>query len=59
MGPVIEYSIETQAGVLFTRAPAYGKQFKVNEAVCVRVKPNDIVIIPENDTKNTKEAQKS
>jgi iron(III) transport system ATP-binding protein len=57
MGPVIEYSIETQAGVLFTRAPAYGRQFKVKEAVCVRIKPDDIIIIPDNGAKEDDKAE--
>jgi urease beta subunit len=57
MGPVIEYSIETQAGVLFTRAPAYGRQFKVKEAVCVRIKPDDIIIIPDNGAKDDDKAE--
>ncbi len=48
MGPVIEYSIETQAGVLFTRAPVYAGQFKANDEVCVRIRPEEIILIPEN-----------
>ena len=46
MGPIIEYSIETKAGVLFTRAPAYEGQFQTNEAVSVRIRPEEIIIIP-------------
>jgi len=49
MGPVIEYSIETQVGVLFTRAPAYAGQFRTEQEVCVRIRPEEIIIIPEND----------
>ena len=46
MGPVIEYSIETKAGILFTRAPAYAGQFEKKEEVCVRIRPEEIIIIP-------------
>ena len=46
MGPVIEYSIETKAGLLFTRAPAYAGQFQTEEEVCVRIRPEEIIIIP-------------
>ena len=49
MGPVIEYSIETQVGILFTRAPAYAGQFRTEQEVCVRIRPEEIIIIPEND----------
>ena len=49
MGPVIEYSIETQVGILFTRAPAYAGQFRTGQEVCVRIRPEEIIIIPEND----------
>ena len=48
MGPVIEYSIETAVGVLFTRAPAYVGQFQPTEKVCVRIRPDEIIIIPDN-----------
>jgi len=46
MGPVIEYSIETQIGILFTRAPAYARRFQTDEEVCVRIRPDEIIIIP-------------
>ena len=46
MGPVIEYSIETKVGILFTRAPAYAGQFQTKEEVCVRIRPEEIIIIP-------------
>ena len=49
MGPVIEYSIETAVGVLFTRAPAYAGQFQTEQEVCVRIRPDEIIIIPDND----------
>jgi len=49
MGPVIEYTIETSVGVLFTRAPAYAGQFRIEQEVCVRIRPEEIIIIPEND----------
>ncbi len=46
MGPIIEYSIETKAGVLFTRAPAYAGQFQIKDEVCVRIRPEEIIVIP-------------
>ena len=49
MGPVIEYSVETKAGILFTRASAHSRQFQQKEKVSVRIRPDDIIIIPEND----------
>jgi hypothetical protein len=49
MGPVIEYSIETKVGVLFTRAPAYAGQFQTKEEVCVRIRPEEIIIIPNDE----------
>ncbi|MBL0714526.1 MAG: ABC transporter ATP-binding protein [Desulfosarcina sp.] len=52
MGPVIEYSIETPAGILFTRAPAYAGQFQTSEDVCVRIRPEEIIIIPNNDRRD-------
>ena len=48
MGPIIEYSIETKAGVLFTRAPAYEGQFQTDEAVSVHIRPEEIIIIPDD-----------
>jgi iron(III) transport system ATP-binding protein len=48
MGPVIEYTIDTPCGTLFTRAPAYAGVFQTNELVHVRVRPDEIIIIPEN-----------
>ena len=47
MGPIIEYSIKTNAGDLFTRAPAYKGQFQTKEEVGVRIHPEEIIIIPD------------
>ncbi|MCP4688960.1 MAG: ABC transporter ATP-binding protein [Desulfobacterales bacterium] len=52
MGPVIEYSIETKAGALFTRAPAHAGQFQPEDEVCVRIRPNEIIIIPDDGSDN-------
>ena len=52
MGPIIEYSIETKAGILFTRAPAYAGQFTAKEEVCVRIRPEEIIIIPQDGQKD-------
>ena len=46
MGPVIEYSVDTKAGVLFTRAPANERQFKAKDRVCLKMSPREIIIIP-------------
>ena len=46
MGPVIEYSIDTQAGELFTRGPAYDTQHRPGSRVLVRVRPEEIIVIP-------------
>ena len=51
MGPVVEYSIKTTAGVLFTRAPSYAGQFQPKEEVCLRIRPEEIIIIP-HDRRN-------
>jgi iron(III) transport system ATP-binding protein len=48
MGPVIEYSIKTGAGELFTRVPSYSVQFQEDDEICVRIRPEDIIIIPAN-----------
>ncbi len=51
MGPVIEYSIETEIGELFTRVPASADQFTVKDEIGVYIRPEDIIIIPENNNK--------
>jgi len=48
MGPVIEYSIKTCVGELFTRGPAYDIQYKTGTRVHVRVRPDEIIVIPGN-----------
>ncbi|MDJ0874537.1 MAG: ABC transporter ATP-binding protein [Desulfobacterales bacterium] len=49
MGPVIEYSIETAIGELFTRVPASADQFSVEDEIGVSIRPEDIIIIPDNN----------
>ncbi len=51
MGPVIEYSIETEIGELFTRVPASAGQFTIKDEIGVYIRPEDIIIIPENNKK--------
>ncbi len=46
MGPVIEYSIETKVGDLFTRAPAYHKQYQLNQKVYLHIDPAELIVIP-------------
>lgn len=46
MGPVIEYSVKTAIGDLFTRGPAYETQHLKGEQVRVRVRPDEIIVIP-------------
>jgi iron(III) transport system ATP-binding protein len=48
MGPVIEYTIDTDCGPVFTRAPAYAGLFQPGDEVHVRVRPDEVIIIPEN-----------
>ena len=46
MGPVIEYSINTNVGSLFTRAPAYHEQYQPNDKVYLHVNPQELIVIP-------------
>ena len=46
MGPVIEYSIETNVGSLFIRAPAYHEQYQPNDKVYLHIRPDDLIVIP-------------
>ena len=48
MGPVIEYSVKTAVGDLFTRGPAYETQHLKGEQVWVRIRPSEIIVIPGN-----------
>ena len=48
MGPVIEYSIDTEVGSLFTRAPASDEQYQPNDTVYLTIHPDDLIII-QND----------
>ena len=48
MGPVIEYSVKTAVGDLFTRGPAYETQHPKGEQVQVRIRPDEIIVIPGN-----------
>jgi iron(III) transport system ATP-binding protein len=46
MGPVIEYTIDTAAGNLFTRAPAYHKQYQPMDQVYLHIRPEELIVIP-------------
>ena len=46
MGPVIEYSINTKVGSLFTRAPAYHEQYQPNDKVYLHIHPEELILIP-------------
>jgi hypothetical protein len=46
MGSVIEYSIDTNVGSLFTRAPAYHEQYRPNDKVYLHVNPEELIVIP-------------
>jgi iron(III) transport system ATP-binding protein len=48
MGPVIEYSVKTEAGTLFTRVPAHSSQFEIADMVAVNIRPEEIIIIPDS-----------
>ncbi len=49
MGPVIEYSVKTEVGELFTRGPAYETQHQKGSRVRIRIRPDEIIVIPGND----------
>ncbi len=46
MGPVMEYSINTKVGSLFTRAPAYQEQYQPNDKVYLHIHPEELIVIP-------------
>ncbi len=47
MGPVIEYLISTPVGDLFTTAPAVERQFQPGEQVFLQLRPDELIILPE------------
>ena len=47
MGPVIEYTINTAAGSLFTRAPSYHRQYQPDEKVFLHIRPEELIVIPD------------
>lgn len=49
MGPVIEYSVKTAVGELFTRGPAYETQHLKGDQVRIRIRPDEIIVIPSNN----------
>jgi iron(III) transport system ATP-binding protein len=46
MGPVIEYSIRTDVGVLFTRAPVYHEPYQPDDKVYLHIRPDEVIVIP-------------
>ena len=46
MGSVIEYTINTAVGSLFTRAPAYHEQYQPNDKVYLHLNPEELIVIP-------------
>jgi iron(III) transport system ATP-binding protein len=46
MGPVMEYSINTKVGSLFTRAPAYQEQYQPDDKVYLHINPEELILIP-------------
>jgi hypothetical protein len=46
MGPVMEYSIDTKVGSLFTRAPAYQEQYQPDDKVYLHIHPEELIVIP-------------
>jgi hypothetical protein len=46
MGPVIEYFIDTDAGTLFTKAPAHQEQYRLGDKVYLHVRPEELIVIP-------------
>jgi iron(III) transport system ATP-binding protein len=53
MGPVVEYTIKTEVGELFTRAPASAGQFNELDEICVHIRPENIIFIPEDYNEDT------
>lgn len=49
MGPIIEYSVKTDIGELFTRGPAYETQHQKGNKVRIRIRPDEIIVIPSNN----------
>ena len=46
MGPVIEYFIDTDAGTLFTKAPAHQEQYRLGDQVYLHIRPEELIVIP-------------
>jgi hypothetical protein len=46
MGPVMEYSINTKVGSLFTRAPAYQEHYQPDDKVYLHINPEELILIP-------------
>jgi iron(III) transport system ATP-binding protein len=46
MGSVIEYTINTAVGSLFTRAPAYHEQYQPDDKVYLHIDPQELIVIP-------------
>jgi hypothetical protein len=46
MGSVIEYTINTTVGSLFTRAPAYHEQYQPDDKVYLHIDPQELIVIP-------------
>ncbi len=46
MGPIMEYTIETAAGSLFARTPAYEGQYRPADTVYIHLQPDELILIP-------------
>ena len=46
MGPVMEYSINTRVGSLFTRDPAYQEQYQPDDKVYLYIQSEELIVIP-------------
>jgi hypothetical protein len=46
MGPVVEYSIRIDVGILFTRAPVYQGQYQPDDKVYLHIRPEEVIVIP-------------
>jgi ABC-type Fe3+/spermidine/putrescine transport system ATPase subunit len=48
MGPIIEYAIATEAGEIFTRAPAHLEQYRPGAKVYLHILPEELILIADS-----------
>ncbi|MGB5987257.1 MAG: ABC transporter ATP-binding protein [Desulfobacterales bacterium] len=50
MGPIIEYTIATEAGEIFTRTPAHLEQYRPGAKVYLHILPEELILIADAST---------